>query len=474
VGDSRRLQQVILNVVGNAIKFTEQGRVVLAVSLETPTSPDMCSVAKQPSDSDPLDAAQTSEAANCSHPDRSGKVMLHFAVSDTGIGIAAENLGRIFSPFTQADSTLTRAHSGTGLGLAIAREIVEQMGGQIWAQSELGRGSCFHWTARFGIAGSATARESSGVEPACLPVRHSLNRFDTCAIAAPGRHKSIPGSRDGADELSRRLRILVIDDTRAIQQVTQAILAKRGHIVEFASNGYQAIEKVRQTRFDVVLMDVQMPAMDGLQATAAIRRMESPSQPRLPIIAMTAHALPEDRIRCAAAGMEAYITKPVDAEELVHLVESLGSSTESRSRRSNQGDPMPTNDSKTNMHSSNRPTQLFDREAALERLGGNERLFAKLAQIFCEDSPPLVEELKSALHAGNAAALAQAAHALVGMAANFDAHTAVDAARRVEAIGQSDNLDQAAEAVTELVDAVTQLNAELVRYQAINPAEAQL
>ena len=253
VGDARRLRQVLTQVVGNAIKFTEAGEVALRVEEEA----------------GPAD-----------------QVRLHFQVRDTGIGIAREKRETIFAPFYQADGSSTRKHGGTGLGLTIASRLVQMMGGRLWVESELGTGSTFHFTAGFGVA--AAPREAAVAQEQ--------------AAASAGT--------------PRVLRILVVEDNPVNRKVAVGILQKRGHRVQTAENGLEALRALETALFDVVLMDIQMPEMDGLQATTAIREMERASGAHLPIVAMTAHAMKGDREICLAAGMDAYITKPILPKEL--------------------------------------------------------------------------------------------------------------------------------------------------------------
>lgn len=266
-GDSLRLRQVLVNLVGNGIKFTSRGEVRLRVEVER-------------------------------EEDR--EVFLRFAVSDTGIGIPPEDQKRIFAPFTQADASTTRHYGGTGLGLAISSAIVELMGGRLVVESEPGRGSVFSFTARL-------VRQSGEASPA----PHAVSD-----LTAPIAVESPP---------ARPLGVLLAEDTPANQRLIERILHKRGHAVTVARNGREAIELARRERFDVVLMDVQMPVMDGFQATAEIRQFEDPQKSRVPIIAMTAHAMKGDRQRCLAAGMDDYLAKPIDRRRLLEIIEAMAS-----------------------------------------------------------------------------------------------------------------------------------------------------
>jgi len=268
VGDARRLRQVLTQVVGNAIKFTEAGEVALRVEEEA----------------GPAD-----------------QVRLHIEVRDTGIGIAREKRETIFAPFYQADGSSTRKHGGTGLGLTIASRLVQMMGGRLWVESELGAGSTFHFTA--GFAAAAAPCEAAGAGAAAIEAQEQ----------AGAAHAETP----------RVLRILLVEDNPVNRKVAVGILQKRGHRVQTAENGLEALRALETALFDVVLMDIQMPEMDGLQATTAIREMERASGAHLPIVAMTAHAMKGDRELCLAAGMDAYLTKPIMPKALFATLQDV-------------------------------------------------------------------------------------------------------------------------------------------------------
>ncbi len=255
VGDPLRLGQVLINLINNALKFTDQGEVRVSVG-----------VLEQECD----------------------WIRLRFAIRDTGMGIEPEQQPRLFQPFTQVDNTPSRWHNGTGLGLAISRQLVERMGGKIWLESEPGKGSTFFFTARFGLV---AAGERALPEPAV----------------------SSPLSR------SKRPRVLLVEDDRLNQIVAQRLLESYGVQVVLAANGREAVEAVKRHPFDLVLMDLQMPELDGYQATAEIRRDERFQA--LPIIAMTAHTLVGERERCLAAGMNDHFPKPFEPGELMQLLE---------------------------------------------------------------------------------------------------------------------------------------------------------
>jgi TMAO reductase system sensor TorS len=268
LGDPTRLRQILINLVGNAIKFTDHGSVTVALKK--------------------ADSERTLSADAAS--------LWHFSVEDTGVGISPEKKDAIFNPFTQADGSISRRFGGTGLGLTICARLVEAMGGRIWAESEPGRGSTFHFTVALGTALQAPSPDISHLEAALNGGPPMLG-------------------------FGRPLRILLVEDNLVNQKVAVAMLKKRGHNVTTASNGQEGLDAASREAFDVVLMDVQMPVMNGWEATAAIRARERESGTHLPIIAMTAHALREDIDKCGAVGMDGYVSKPFQVET---LMEELG------------------------------------------------------------------------------------------------------------------------------------------------------
>jgi len=257
-GDPGKLRQVVLNLLGNGLKFTEHGSVTLRVSME--------------------------EAAG-------RRAILHFTVEDTGIGIPPEKQARVFEPFRQVDGSVTRKYGGTGLGLAISAKLVEIMGGRIWLESEPGRGTKFHFTCRFDLA---QAEVTAPRKAAAVPAGHTL------------------------------LSILVTDDNPTNRTLASLLLKKYGHTVVTAANGVEAVERVAEHRFDLVLMDLQMPEMDGFQALAEIRKLEGRLGRHIPVVAMTAHAVEGEREHCLEAGMDDYLSKPYGATDLLNLVSRVG------------------------------------------------------------------------------------------------------------------------------------------------------
>jgi hypothetical protein len=254
LGDPSRIRQVLVNLVGNAIKFTDTGRITLTTDLMQ---------------------------------QQHGRTIIHFAVSDTGIGIARDKHELIFDAFSQEDTSTTRKYGGTGLGLSICRRLVELMGGQMWLHSQLGEGSTFHFSVELQLT------EQS--------------------VSAPGQ----PISRHSLREARLRLNILLVEDHPTNQKLALGLLEKWGHLATLAQNGQEAIDILDRQSFDVVLMDMQMPVMGGIDATKRIRAREAALHlPRTPIIAMTAAAMQDDRDACLAAGMDDYVSKPIKVGEL--------------------------------------------------------------------------------------------------------------------------------------------------------------
>ncbi len=265
VGDSGRVRQILINLLGNAIKFTQRGEVSLHVS----------------------------EPRFANQPQSGQLALLHFEVRDSGIGIPKEQLTVILQPFRQGDESINRKYGGTGLGLAISLQLVELMNGRLWVESEVGKGSKFHFTARFGRA-AAAQKSLAGPQLAVVP-------------AMP----------------ARSMRMLVAEDNKINQKLMTTLLERKGHLVTLAETGKEAVDLVEHQQFDLLLMDMQMPEMDGLEAARLIRQREQETGRHLHIIAITASAMVGDKERCLAAGMDEYISKPIDANHLYSVIESL-------------------------------------------------------------------------------------------------------------------------------------------------------
>jgi CheY-like chemotaxis protein len=280
VGDVTRVRQTLMNLLSNALKFTQQGEVTVAV------------VARR----------------------RETDWELQFSVRDTGIGIPAGQIERLFEPFQQADASTTRRYGGTGLGLAISRRFAELMGGKLWAESEEGIGSTFHFTIVVDEA------------PAHAPANDVPRRDAEAADVAGAEGASQPSRPAAADRIDPTLGaklplcILIAEDNRVNQKVAQKLLERMGYQADVANDGREALEALERRPYDVILMDVQMPELDGLAATREVRaRWPKERQPR--IVALTANAMAEDRAACLAAGMDDFLGKPVSAAQLAAALE---------------------------------------------------------------------------------------------------------------------------------------------------------
>jgi CheY-like chemotaxis protein/HPt (histidine-containing phosphotransfer) domain-containing protein len=533
IGDPNRLRQVVLNLVDNAIKFTERGEVIVHVALrgQTPT-----------------------------------EVRLQFTVTDTGIGVPLEKQQRIFKPYDQGDPAVSRRYGGTGLGLAVSSRLVRMMGGQIALNSRPGQGSAFGFTALFRrspdlsdthatepqtwfygksvlvVDDNAAARRivveilkrnqmvvraASGVEeaqrsfregavPELVLVDSSLPGIDGFAFAAwlrrearfngpvilmltfthlkrkaecaelrvnatllkpfgsrelmqalaraeAARSDPLPGD-SGSDaapsapsgkssvlvqpdmstpaEVGRSLRILVAEDTPVNQKFILRLLDRWGHSALLVEDGRRAVAEASNAVFDVVLMDVQMPEMDGLEAAAAIRRLETESGHHTPIIAMTAHAITGDRERCLAAGMDDYLSKPIDAEMLKQVIEQLTATNE-------RPEAVATGETSD-------PEQ-----EVLKAFENDWGFFAEVVEVFFRDYPRQIDSLRASAQGGDIATFRRAAHSLKGMLRNFQAEGSAEKAYHLELKGQAGDLIGVEPLIEELSTEVQKLEARL-------------
>jgi PAS domain S-box-containing protein len=394
-GDPLRLQQILVNLIGNAVKFTSAGSISVRV-----------------------EAGRSDE--------------IHFSVADTGIGIRADQRERVFDAFTQGDQAPTQEYGGTGLGLAICRQLVELMNGRIWVESELGRGSTFHVTVP-------------------LPA----------ACAADRTPPRPPGAAPRPDVPERPLRLLVAEDNPVNRQVAVRMLAKLGHTVKVVENGRLALEEATQHRFDAVLMDVQMPEMDGLAATRAIRSAERETGDHVPIIALTAHVMSGDAERCLAAGMDAHLPKPIDLGSLREALAALARVPTTQTAGGAGAAPAPDPDA---------AASPVDLEAVLDRLGGDRDIVHEVIGALLREVPKLLSSVRSSAEAHDAPGLARAAHSLRGALLNVGATAAALAALDVERIGQAGDLARAEPACATLAREVGRATAALRGFVERHPA----
>jgi PAS domain S-box-containing protein len=377
-GDSGRLRQILLNLAGNAIKFTERGGVAIRAELE--------------------------------RDDRQG-VTIRFSVQDTGVGVPAELHSVIFEPFKQADGSTTRRYGGTGLGLAISRQLVDLLGGRIWLESQPGNGSVFRFTARF---------EKRPGEP--LAASCDASRSATRTIGEPASPK--------------HGRILIAEDNVSNQLVATAILENLGWRADAVASGKEALESLRHIPYDLVLMDCQMPEMNGYEATARIRDPHSGVlNPHVTIVAMTAHAMKGDREKCLAVGMNDYIAKPVDPQSLAAAVErwlpagSAGACSCALPPDSAHAAISPAT-----------PPQAFAETELVERCMDDRTLARAVVAAFLADTPEQIAALNLALRAGEVDAALARAHRLKGAAAGVAACSLRNAAAGMEAAGRAADL----------------------------------
>ncbi len=520
VTDLGRLRQVLVNLAGNAIKFTAKGEVVVRVEAESITQ---------------------------------GEAVLRFSVTDTGIGIPAGKLHSIFDPFSQADASTTRQYGGTGLGLSISSRLVELMGGRLWADSVEGRGSTFHFTARCGVRpeagggpsppeldglpvllvmGNAAGRSaiaevltswrlrpssaaslseglaelrraqdagepfpilildaSAGREDeaersgralqtanagTAIILLSSADRGDvarwsgvavTATLPKPPKHsdllealQSAVGGRPRTGEAGREergsvsaelppLRILLAEDNPVNQRVACLMLEKQGHNVTIAVNGREAAAALGRDTFDVVLMDVQMPEMDGLAAAAAIRQRETGTGRHVPILALTANAMKGDREKCLAAGMDGYVTKPLRAAELWDALQGVVPV---------EGPADPREE----------PPPVLVLDAALGSVGGDRGLLLEMVALFKETGPGLLSTIEDGLDKGEPRKVENAAHSLKGSAGVFGAQALMQAAERLESMGREGRLEGGREAFAGLQAELSRLLAALAAFDS--------
>ncbi len=542
VGDPMRLRQILINLIGNAIKFTERGEVVARATVQSQTAEQVC---------------------------------LHFTVADTGIGIPVEKQNLVFQAFEQADQSTTRLYGGTGLGLAIVSNLVAVMQGEVWVESQAGQGSTFHFTTLLRLQNGPRLRAASlpqqcqnvsvlvvddnaasrqilvealqnwGLKPTAvdsgdtalaalekaydqgipfglvlLDVQMpSMDGFavaeqikasprtstvplimlssstplddDRCKELQVAAHLSKPikqadlfsclikalGGPPKLDEpantttivdnsnrstpaiSSRPLLILLAEDNVVNQRVAVGILEKRGHTVVIANNGKEAIQAVATQRFDLVLMDVQMPEMDGIEATGLIRRAEAAREKHTPIVAMTAHAMKGDRERCLEAGMDDYLTKPIEVKELLMTIDRLASA---KSGNRDPVGPTPSLDTATRngqpaarnrLASSKGPAdgmQAVDLTTLLARVENDWDLLHEMIALFLESSPPLLAEIEVGMARHDRQTVERTAHALKGAMQSISAVPAAEAASNLEDIVRMSTTEHADESLSML------------------------
>src|SRR6266567_2203639 len=359
-----------------------------------------------------------------------GELTCHFIVSDTGVGIDEEKQAIIFAPFLQADTSTTRIYGGTGLGLTISARLVGMMNGRIWVESEPGKGSTFHFTARFGLQARPEPME------AVRSVSDAL---------ASGEARPAAGAPGSASGIGRQLDILLVEDNPINRTLAQRVLEKAGHKVVAADNGAAALEALERRRFDLVLMDVQMPRMDGIETTLAIRNREKITGEHVPVIALTAHAMAGDRERCLQAGMDGYLVKPIQPTVLLEAIEGLQF--------------VPAGLSK----SARAEKVTLDRAALLDRVDGDMQLLGEVTGLFLRSCGDLMASAREAMANGDTGGFAYDIHTLHGMLRSLSAGAAQEAAGKLQELDLKKEREKA-QAIYALLDQEVQaLKAELAK-----------
>lgn len=573
IGDGGRLRQIVVNLVGNAIKFTERGEVIVEVSMNGSAAGHVSNV---PGSSAIASSVMRASAENGIVPVKTGnhegtphnEVELHFAVRDTGIGIPSEKLSRIFNEFEQADGSTTRRFGGTGLGLAISRRLVRLMHGQVWVESEVGHGSRFHFTARFGVQphrhdaddtipmmlenlrvlvvddnatnrrileellknwrmcptvvagaddalrelsesvvsgepfqlvlldghmpetdgfmlaemirnrpellsstlmmltsggqiGDVARCRSLGISAYLIkPVTQSdlfdkiVHVLDRSNVMQPNVAEPLSATTTPRINLAESpMRVLLVEDNVVNQRLAIRLLEKRGHSFVLAGNGVEALEALEKSRFDAVLMDLQMPRMGGIETTAEIRRLENGTPRHLPIIAMTAHAMKGDRESCLDAGMDAYLSKPIHADELYRTLESFASvaapgQPTTDGDRTSAADPLPS-------------APIIDWTAALKSVADDRELLDELITVFLEALPQWLIDLREALAQKDQPLAKRLAHTLKGSLRQFGTSAAVTA-QQLENAAEQSQFAEATKLFSQLEAALDQLRPKLL------------
>lgn len=534
VGDKERLQQVLINLVGNAVKFTKEGKVIVRVE------------------------QQTRGKTRIEQEVREGTehIRLHFSVSDTGMGISPEKKELIFKAFRQVDSSIAREYGGTGLGLAISSKLVKMMNGGISVESEVGKGSTFHFIVELDVADqetetilpdelidlpvlvvddSSTSREfisdilrkwkmkpnvarngyaglaelksavdvgrpyplaiidqvmpgTNGLAVAALinkdpefvdtsiimltsyepdnnidrsvdistldnvsdslikPVIPSklLKSIMTALKLAPTKAKYDEADRRLRKESQRPLHILLAEDDKFNQELAIILLEKEGHTVVVANNGKEVLDAWKEGEFDLVLMDVQMPELDGLEATSTIREREEDTGKHIPIIAMTAHAMSGDQERFLEADMDGYVSKPIDRDKLFLQISEVVSTTD----RSADLEDKTVDTAISDVEAAS--SEIFDKEEFFNRIRGDMMLAERLTKIFFASCPDRISAIRDAIERGDSNGLMETAHALKGAAGNLSAKATYDALLKLEKMGDSGDLTHAEDALAEL------------------------
>lgn len=445
VGDPVRLKQVLFNLLSNAIKFTKEGEIALSVEKYRLSDRDRV----------------------LSNYDADEETTLLFKVRDTGIGIPPEKIGKIFDAFTQVDASVTRKYGGTGLGLAISSQLVELMGGRIWVESDVGKGSTFYFTIRVKKGSSENYEQESRLPGNSIKLQETRELDESKASSG------------------KCLNILLAEDHPINQKLILSLLKKKGHNLNLVTNGKDVLDILSRKDFDAVLMDVQMPGMDGLEAT---RRIRDPSSDvrwhEIPIIALTARALKEDKEKCIEAGMNDYISKPLKKEKLFKVLdgimprgisqETIASGERSRSSCSGEKKVFTCEEKVSNIAEDSRGRenvipylsegQVFNLKELLERTEGDELLLKEMVRLFLDMFPELLDSIDRAIKEGDTEELRQNAHTLKSAAGSIGANRVFSAAYNLEQAGRKNEIESAIKKFGELKVRLEELEPVLIRY----------
>ena len=563
IGDPGRLRQIVINLVGNAIKFTENGEVVIYVTMDK---------------------------AKSSTKNRNVNIIgLNFSISDTGIGIPLEKQHLIFQPFTQADGTTTRKFGGTGLGLAISKQFVEMMGGRMWVDSQEGKGSTFYFTAHFelgknnqiqkklpqslkgksvlivddnetnrhilkemltnldmkptavedgkrglfvmeravkinepfslvivdanmpmidGFTFSRKIRENPKIANTMIimlsssglrgdgakcrelgisaylskPFKQSdvidaifavngLSEQEPMPLSfgAPIKQKSVLVTKHSLREMRGRFQILLAEDNEVNQELAVTLLEKRGYLVTVANNGKEVLSTLTKKRFDIILMDVQMPLMNGIQATEKIREVEKKMKTHIPIIAMTAYAMKEDKERCLKAGMDDYLSKPIRSNKLYEKLDYYLNKGKDEDLLVKQTKQVKANAKPPKTSVTQKGTApVFCETTIKSQFDGDDELLVRIIKLFLEGTPKLLAELRQGIKTRNAELLERSAHSIKGSVGNFGAKPSQEIAFTLEKLGKSADFEKAAKYYPSFEKELLRLSKALIQYKKQN------
>ncbi|MEH2319709.1 MAG: ATP-binding protein [Nostoc sp.] len=434
VGDITRLRQVLINLLSNAIKFTETGSIEVSV------------ITRKNGDINHSSGATTDE--------------IQFSIKDTGIGIPSDRLERLFKAFSQVNSSITRQYGGTGLGLAICKQLCELMGGRIWVESELSLGSTFYFT----IAASVIPEQSEVQTRLIVSIQNSeVKNYDNNAnYHSPDSPKlSSERSPTAKTEPSQSFRILLTEDNLVNQKIALKQLQSLGYSADVAVNGKEALQLLEKNPYDLILMDCQMPILDGLETTKEIHRWQESnfaSGRRPVVIAMTANAMKEDKQMCLDAGMDDYLSKPVMKEKLAATLEHWGSVIFKAKETSATEQTISTTDTGS--------VDLPIDWKHLHQISENNLEFElELLQIFVEDIQPRLEVMKIAIASDDFGQLALQAHQIKGASANTGATTMYLVAEKLEQLAYNQEHQGATNFISELEEFVKRIQEFLIRSQ---------